>query len=336
MSAEPDRPDKGPWEIVKRVAAVLAVCALLAWVIWRAWHDAAKIDWRALDIRYGLFALSMALYGLGFVWHGYVWVRMMRMLGYDLAALPGVKAAAASQLGNYIPGKVFIVIFRARIARKHGIPGVPVAGSIALETVLRNMMATMLVALGLYRVGANISYMWGLAILIIGAAIFAQPRVFHAIGDWALRKLDRLPLPDRLTGPQVASLLGCYFIYWANQCFAFFLMVRATFGVDFSALPLLATALVGAQIGSTLAVFAPVGLGAAEATMAGLLQLTGAVSAPYVVALLMRVWRTAAEMIEIGIIWLIPDADEEDTPEETSVADADIAGPTNEPPSGVE
>jgi hypothetical protein len=217
MSDEPDMPDKDPWEMVKRVAAVLAVCGLLAWVIWRAWHDAAKIDWDALDIRYGLFALSMALYGLGFVWHGFVWVRMMRMLGYDLAALPGVKATAASQLGNYIPGKVFIVIFRARIARRHGIPGVPVAGSIALETILRNMMATLLVALGLYRVGAGMSYMWGLAILIVGAAIFAQPRVFHAIGDWALRKLDRPPLPDRLTGPQVASLLGCYFLYWANQ-----------------------------------------------------------------------------------------------------------------------
>lgn len=314
---------KSPRSLVKRLAAIMFVAALLLWVIWRAWHDAAEIDWADLQISYGLFALSLLIYGLGFVWHGYVWVLMMRMLGYDLAVRPGLRASAASQFGNYIPGKVFIIVFRVQIARRYGIPAVPVTGSIALETLLRNMMATLLGAVGLYGLGAGVSYIWAGAIVIAASVIFAHPTVFHAIGDWVLQKMKRPPIPGRLTSLQVVMLLGHYFIYWAIQCFAFFLMVHSTFGVGWDALIPLSIALLASQIASTLMVVAPVGLGAAEATMAGLLQLTGGVSSPYVVALLMRVWRTAAELGQIGVVWLVPlppppsDDTDDDTPEVT-------------------
>lgn len=309
--------------LIKRLGASVLVVALLAWVVYRAWHDAQEIQWHTLNIRWGLLIASGLLYGFGFVWQGIVWTLMMRMLGYRLAMLPGVRACAASQLGNYIPGKVFIVLFRVQVAAKYGVPGVPVAGSIALETLLRNMMAAVLAALGLYQVGAGMNYMWGLAILVLISAVFAQPRVFHAIGDWVLRKLKRPQLPDRLTGPQVAMLLFYYFAYWVIQCGAFFLMARSTLGAELGALPLLSSALLASQLGSTLAVFAPVGLGAAEFTMAGVLALTGGIVSPYVLALMMRVWRTVFELLQIGIVWLIPlppPADEADAP-----ADADIA-----------
>ncbi len=322
--------------LLKRVAATITVCALLAWVIYRAWQDALLIDWTELEIRYGLFAVSMALYGLGFVWQGFAWVMMMRMLGYELPMRAGLKASAASQFGNYVPGKVFIVIFRAQIAGRHGIPPVPVAGTIALETVLRNMVATLLAGIGLYALGAGLSYLPAAALLIAAAVVFAHPRVFHGIADWVLHKLNRPPLPSRLNGLQIATLLGYYFVYWGLHCFAFYLMVRATFAVEWTALAPLAIALLGSQIASTLVVFAPVGLGAKEATIAGLLQLTGGVPSPFVVALLMRVWRTASELIQIAIVWLIPQP-EPDTGNEADEGKAEcieVPEKAETPPAG--
>lgn len=338
MNEQSDAPaGRRPWKIVKRLMATLAICAMLAWVIWRAWHDAVQIDWTELEISYGLLILSMVLYGLGFVWAGYVWVLMMRMLGYDLAARPGLRACAASQFGNYIPGKVFIIVFRVQVARPYGIPAVPIAGSIALETLLRNMMATLLAAVGLYGLGAGVSYIWAGAITIAASLIFAHPSVFHAIADWVLRKLKRPPLPGRLNGLQVAILLGHYFTYWAMQCFAFFLMVQATFGVGWEALIPLSIALLASQLTSTLMVVAPVGVGAAEATIGALLQLTGGVTYPFVVALLMRVWRTASELAQIGIVWLIPlPPPDEDADATVSEISDEVSLPAESPQAGSE
>lgn len=303
--------------ILKRIGAALAVTVLLAWVLHGAWQDAQQIDWQALQLRPGLIALACLTLMLAFVWHGLVWVGMMRALGYPLPWLPGLRAAALSQLGNYLPGKVFIVIFRVQAAARYGVPGVPVAGSVGLETLLRNLMATIIAVLGLAQLGAGRNYLIALATIIAVSLIFVQPRVFHAIGDFVLRKLGRPPLPDRLTGPQVFTLLGCYLAYWALFTVGFYLLLEGTFGAQPAVIPWLATALGVSQIGSTLAVFAPVGLGAVEATTAGVLALSGAVSAPYMVALVARVWRTLSELAEIGIVTLIPPAPPTDKGDDT-------------------
>ena len=312
-----------PAGLLKRAAATVAVVAMLAWVLWGAWGDARGIDWSALRLQPALLVLSCALLGLGLIWHGLVWVWMMHMLGYPLALRPGLRASALSQLGNYVPGKVFIVLFRVQVAARYGVPGVPVAGSIGLETLLRNLMATMLGALGLYRLGAGASSLWALGAIIALSLVFAHPRVFNAAAAWVLRKLRRPPLPRELTGPQVLGLLGCYLIYWVLYLAGLFLAIEGTLGLSAPELVPLATAAFVAQIGSTLAVFAPVGLGASEASMAGVLALSGAVAAPYMVALIARVWRTMGEMAQIGLVLLIPMP-----PPPPAPADADAAEPT--------
>ncbi|MGD9497263.1 MAG: lysylphosphatidylglycerol synthase domain-containing protein, partial [Armatimonadota bacterium] len=204
-----------------------------------------------------------------------------------------------------LPGKVFIVVVRMQVAARYGVPRVPVAGSIVLETLLRNLMATVIAGVGLYHIGVGMSSLLALAIVAVISLVFAHPRVFHAIGDWVLRKLGHEPLPRHLRPPQVLGLLACYLLYWGLFVTGFYLMLEGTFGVEPAIYPTLATAVCITQIGSTLAVFAPVGLGAVEATMAGVLALTGAVSAPYMVALLYRVWRTVAEMAEVGLVTLV-------------------------------
>jgi len=291
---------------VRRAGAAIAVAALLIWVIWRAWHDARRIDWQALDLRPGLIVLSCVLLGVAFVWHALVWVALMRAMGYSLRWLPGTRAAVLSQLGSYIPGKVFIFVFRVEVAARHGVPRVPVAASVALETLLRTLMAVLVSGLGLYAAGAGTLQLRALVLVGAISLIFAHPRIFHGIGDWVLRRLGHDPVPSRVTSLQVLGLLLGYLIFWGLYVAGFYLMLEGTLGADPADWPWFATAICLSQIGGAIAVFAPAGLGAAEATLAGVLDLTGAVSAPYMVALVTRVWRTVAELAQIGVVMAIP------------------------------
>lgn len=293
-----------PWHLLARVLGTLLVAVLLAWVLWRAWSDAAAVDWRGLRLVPGALVLSVLLPMLAFIVHGLTWVVLMRSLGYVVGWWSGMRACVMSQLGNYVPGKVVIMAIRAQVARSQGLPGIPVAGSVLLETVLRTVVGAVLVAAGLYGVGQGQHYLTGLLALIGVLVLIAHPRVFHALADWLLVKLGRDPLPRRLRLADLALLMFGYVLFWILYAAGFCCLAWGTSQAHLVAAPGLALSFILAQISSTVAVFAPVGLGVSDATLAELLRLVGAVSAAGVLALLARVWRTLCELLTVGLVWL--------------------------------
>jgi len=294
-------------DLLKWLAAVIAIAGLLAWVGWRAWQDAQQVEWEGLRIRPGLVALSMACLAGAFFFHGLLWVRMMRGLGYRLGWVAGMRACVLSQLGNYVPGKVLMMVFRAQVVRQHGLPGWPVASSVVLETVLRNLVAAVVVALGLLELGSRLGETYGVALVafVIVSATVAHPSVFQRLVGYLLRRLGREPLPRRLSWLDTGLLLAGYFAYWALYVQGFRLLTLGTMGGEDAPGYALAVSLLLAQLASTLAVFAPVGLGVADATLEAMLRLTGAVSAPGVLALVTRLWRTVTELAAIGLAWVL-------------------------------
>ena len=304
--------------LLKKAAAVIAVAALVGWVVWGAWQDAREVEWPGLQVRPGLVAASMVMLAGAMFVHGLVWVLMMRGLGYRLGWVAGMRAAVLSQLGNYIPGKVFIMVVRAQVARQHGLPGLPVASSVVLETVLRNLVAGGIIAVGLLELGLEPgigerlsgqglggAYGGALVAFLVVSAIAAHPWVFERLVSFLLLRLGRDPLPRGLSGLSTILLLAGYFLYWALYVGGFRLLAFGTMGAQVTGGWGLTISVLLAQIGSTLAVFTPVGLGVADATLAGVLTLTGAASAPYVLSVVTRVWRTVTELMAIGIAWLL-------------------------------
>jgi uncharacterized membrane protein YbhN (UPF0104 family) len=318
------------WSVVKRIAAIVVVLGLMAWVIHRAWLDARTIDEEALNVQPVLIGLSAFVVLCAWCWHGALWGVMIRGLGYDLRTRTAIRASIVSNLGNYIPGKIFIVVLRAKLVEDEGVPGVIVASSIVLETLLRNMMAAILAALGLWHLGVGRSYLGGLALLLIVSIVVVHPAIFNRITDFVLKKLDRPPLPRRLKLKHLVALLLGYACYWAVYATSFYLLARGTLGAELADLPALSVALFVSLIASMMAVFTPVGLGVADATLAGVLSLTGAVTGAAVLAVIMRVWRTLTEVIVAGLGWLLPIGPKADLAEATETGAVDADGATGE------
>jgi len=168
------------------------------------------------------------------------------------------------------------------------------------------MMGAILAVVGLWQLGVGQSYVEGLVVLLIASVVVVHPAVFNRLTDFALRKLKRPPLPRRLDMAHLVALLVGYAVYWAIYAFAFFLLTRGTLGAQWSDFPALSVALLISLIASMLAVFSPVGLGVADATLAGVLAITGAVSGAGVLAVIMRVWRTVTEVGIAGLLWVLP------------------------------
>ncbi len=290
----------GARKFAQRAIATVAVLGLLAWVVWRAWQDAGEVDWGGLQLRPELLVAAVLLPVAAFAVQGLAWVVMMRGLGYRLGWLAGVRAYLLSLLGNYIPGKVFIMVIRAQVAREQGLPGLPVAASVVLETLLRIVVGAVLAAGMLHWMGLGQIYLGGLIALVLVAGVIAHPRVFHALGNWALRKMGREPMPKAIGATDLAIVMIGYVGFWALYVVGFCLLVEGIMGDEVRSVAGMGVAFIASQISSNLAFFAPVGLGVSDATLAEGLRLAGAVGAAGVVAVVARVWRTACELIAIG------------------------------------
>jgi glycosyltransferase 2 family protein len=297
---------RGLVSVLKRVAAVIVVAALLAWVLHRAWMDARTIDWETLQMRPALICLSVPIVVLAWFWQAALWGWMLGALGYPIHVWTAIRASIVGNLGNYIPGKIFVVILRGKLVAQDGVPIVIVASTVVLETTLRNMMAAILSVVGLWYLGVGRSYVGALVVLLMASIVVVHPAIFNRLIDFVLRKLNRPPLPRRLKSVHLAGLLIGYGVYWSIYAVAFFLLTRGTLGVGLADVPALSVALFVSLIASVLAVFTPVGLGVADATLTGALALTGAVSGAGVLAVIMRVWRTVTEVGVAGLLWVLP------------------------------
>jgi len=293
--------------LLKRVLATAAVLLLLAWVVWRAWGDVSAVHWRGLALRPELLGLAVVLPLLAFAVQAVTWVVMMRGLGYGLGWWAGLRAHLLSLLGNYVPGKVLIVVIRAGAVQRHGLPGLPVAGSVVLETLLRTVVGALLAAAGLYWMGLGQGYAAGLLALLLLFGALGHPRVFHALGDWLLVRLGRDPIPRRLAARDIALMMLGYLGFWLLYGAGFCLLAWGVLGAQARGTAALGVSFVVSQISSNLAVFAPVGLGVSDATLAEVLRVTGAVMAGGLLALVARAWRTVCELLGAGLGYLLPD-----------------------------
>jgi uncharacterized membrane protein YbhN (UPF0104 family) len=184
----------------KRAAQVLLVGVVLCFLglnIYHGWRDASRFQW---DVRpwplVASFTLALAFWpmtGLG-------WNLMVRYLGGNLALRQGMKIYFLSNLGWYVPGKVWHVVGRAYLGQKEGVSVGVISTSVLVETVLSLISSALMAVLALPLLspllGAKGLYL-GIAAVVVGLAVL-HPALMRPV----LALLERfLPGPRRTTNP---------------------------------------------------------------------------------------------------------------------------------------
>ena len=106
------------------------------------------------SVRPGWLVLSGVLYILGLGCSAWFWIRLLRSLGQQPAALPAIRAYYLGHLGKYLPGKAWALVVRAGLAQGAGVK-VGVAGVTSLYEVLTTMASGALLAVILFAIGST-------------------------------------------------------------------------------------------------------------------------------------------------------------------------------------
>ncbi|MEU8797124.1 lysylphosphatidylglycerol synthase transmembrane domain-containing protein [Spirillospora sp. NPDC048819] len=286
-----------------RVFLVMLALAFCAYSVASQWDATVaafqQMSWVALA-----GALAVGLAGL-FVWM-LGWREFLGGLGSPLPVRAIFRISGISQLGKYVPGKVWALVTQIEMTREHDVPPERSFGStlLAVATSTACGLAVAAVTLPLTSVAARETY-WFLFPLAPVLLILLHPRIVTWCLGLMLKIIRRPPLERPVSLGVTLRAVGWTVLGWILFGVHTWLLCMAV-GGEGKGLPFLATgAYALAFVAGFLVFIAPGGIGAREAALTVVLTPVLPAGAPVVVAIASRVLLTIADLINAGVAFLL-------------------------------
>jgi uncharacterized membrane protein YbhN (UPF0104 family) len=293
--------------LIKGIQLVLLVLTVgfCVWAVRDQWSKAGPLLSNASPAYLALSLAVVALYYLVFILG---WIRMLDAWDIQISYRVALQAEMVSMLAKYLPGGVWTPAARAVALRRYaGVTDTPtVLASILVEAALSAISGVIVFVLSLAwvrDVKAPLLPLVGFAVLL---AALLHPRIFRPLFNKVLKpfgahNLEPLPFPLTL------GLLLFYCGTWVIGGFGVYFMLRSVGAeVGLETIPFLGGVSAVGAIVAVLAVFAPSGIGAREASMYGLLLAVTTTGAALGVTLINRLAITLVEVVlfAVGVVML--------------------------------
>jgi glycosyltransferase 2 family protein len=288
--------------LIKGIQLVLLVLTVgfCIWAVRDQWSKAGPLLANASPAYLALSLGVVAVYYLVFILG---WIRMLDAWEIHIPYRVALQAEMVSMLAKYLPGGVWTPAARALALRRYaGVTDTPtVLASILVEAALSAISGVIVFVLSLAwvrDVKAPLLPLVGFAVLLVA---LLHPRIFRPLFNKVLKPFgahDLEPLPFPLT----LGLLLFYCGTWVISGFAVYFMLRSVGAeVGLATIPFLGGVSAVGAIVAVLAVFAPSGIGAREASMYGLLLAVTTSGAALGVTLINRLAITLVELVLFAV-----------------------------------
>jgi uncharacterized membrane protein YbhN (UPF0104 family) len=265
------------------------------------WGQIKEYSW---DFHYPSLLISIVLVGIAYSVLVGVWKVILKQSGYVISYTKMFKIWFVSNLGRYIPGKVWQLLGMLYLLEKEKVPKSK-SFTVAILAQALSSMAGILVMLGFLRYDLYREFfsqsLWFLFVLLAFVAgvviLIIYPELLQKVINLGLGFLKK----DKISINYKPKNLLFYLLFYTGSwllfgfCFLFFIrsITPAPFGMYFG--------VTGAFAGSVtigfLAFFAPGGVGIREGILVALLNAYFPLPVATLIALLSRVWITLVEVL---------------------------------------
>jgi uncharacterized membrane protein YbhN (UPF0104 family) len=249
-------------------------------------------------------AVSLLLMLVASVWGAAAWFAVARAFGAPLEARPALRIYSTSNLGKYLPGKVWHAFARVYLAQQQGVPLSLATTTVVTDIVLYIAAALLVTVLALPSIVSALTEVDGPILLAAGlAGTGVGLALLHPVALNAGFRLARRVMPSRTFPPieaSYATILKIFILYvviWALYTAALFTSVLAVTPIVPSTLPALGAIYALSYLSGLIMPLAPAGLGVREGLMALLLAQLVPVPAAAAASVLVRVLQVVAEGI---------------------------------------
>ncbi|MGH7575628.1 MAG: lysylphosphatidylglycerol synthase domain-containing protein [Longimicrobiales bacterium] len=303
----------------------LLLIAAVTWGVYRTLGpELRQLSWAQLrDLNPApvpLVISTAVLFGV-YLSHAFLWRRIMTDLAMPrLAARETLRVYFIASLGRYLPGKLWQLAGLAVLAARAGLSAGGAAAAAVIGQIAFLTTGLLFLAFLLPRLAGGVPAI--AAAVVIGAAGIAIALLLatgwgRTVRDWVLDHAPEATRPRLRSAATLASRVRhTAALTWAAGYAATWIALGVAFSVFVSAFvpdALLASRYLAGTIAASylwgyLMVITPAGLGVREIAMGGLLaQIPGLpVAAVIVVPIASRLWFTAAEILPLALVPVLP------------------------------
>jgi hypothetical protein len=233
-----------------------------------------------------------------------VWRTLLTGWSARLRFWDAARIWTVSNLGKYIPGKVWQIGAMAVMARQRGASGIAAGGSAIVANVTSTLTGFAVVAI----TGAGLPHVpiaAEVGLWISAAALLAVPIAMPRLAPLATRILKRpVTIPRLPLWVLVRVVIGSA-LAWCAYGIAFYVLAHALLGEAPGSVRLYMGIFTGSYLIGYLALFAPGGIFIREMAMQAALQNAGFSAAPATVLVVAsRLWLTVLEILP-AVVFLI-------------------------------
>ena len=281
-----------------RVIAWALTCCLIAYLAWLVSRDWASLSRYAVRPEWPWILGACLAFVVNYGLMVEVWRRVLLSLGGVGPFGEFFRVTALSQMGKYMPGKVWTVAGRAALGDRLGCGRGLVLASAAYDTYLGVVSAGLYLALAfvlvrppyLDKTSAIIPWLVALVPLFLAAL---HPSLLRPAVRLIFRRSDELPYVPFATLMVICCL---HLVRWAGAELSFYLFARGVIGENLAPWRAFVGVTAASQVLGFVALFAPAGLGVREASFCAMLSASIPASAAALLALASRVWLTLMDL----------------------------------------
>jgi len=253
-----------------------------------------------------IFLGSCLLLLVGYVISGILWGRMVRDLGGgELRHRTAIRLYFVSNLGRYIPGKLWQVAGLAVLAREEGVPARIATAAAIVGQGIALVAATLVGSAALVSDLAipRATGVWILAILLALLGTALLPGVLRRLFALWFRLARTEPPADVIPTPGfTVRWTALYLANWAVYAAAFWILVRS-FGLPGGVVQV-GSAFAAAYVLGYAVLVAPAGIGVRESFLTVLLGPVMGAPTAATLSVVARLWTTGVEVVPAGGLWL--------------------------------
>jgi len=296
-----------PYGKILRWAIVGAIFVFLGKMVWDHW---SQVKDAPFTLRPVPFVSSTLLFILSYFIQIWAWYLITLRLRIAVSIRETLESWFYSQLGKYLPGKVWLLLSRFYFYESKGKSKKAISIALFLETVTMIAAAGLmfLVALVLFKevrpFYAGRQSLWLVLVFFFGF-LSLHPRVLQKVVNWTLVSFKKDPVSLPISYSNILWILFVCVISWVAGGVGFYLFVDSVYPVAPQYILFLTGALAISSTVGLIAIFAPGGLGVREGALVYLLSLVMATPVAVVISVLTRIWMTLIEIGLVGMVYLI-------------------------------
>jgi len=293
------------YKILLKWTIVTAIFFFLGKMVWENWVQVKEVPF---TLRWTPLIIATLIFAFSYFIQLWAWYLITLRLGIVLSLRETLESWFYSQLGKYLPGKVWLLLGRFYLYESKGKSKKIISAALYYE------MVTIILAGGIIFVSSLVLLKEGFllfrgeqlgwiifSLLII--LVFLHPRFLQKIMNGFLVAFKKETITLSLSYPDVLGILCICMLSWLIGGVGFYLFVDSITPVPSEHFLFLTGALAVSSILGLIAVFAPAGLGVREGALVYL--LTQLIPAPLAVILSVstRLWMTLVEIGLIGVVY---------------------------------